>query len=53
MRMSLLLQREPCGQILERTLARFWSEGRAQAVKVRWLPGSALGRQAGGAGHYH
>ena len=37
MRISLLLQREPFGQILEETLARFWQCQYGQDYQVRWL----------------
>lgn len=36
MRISLLLQREPFGAILERTLAQFWTEELEQEVTVHW-----------------
>ncbi|MCB9130523.1 MAG: phosphotransferase [Anaerolineales bacterium] len=36
MRISLLLQREPFGQIVEQTLARFWSERHGQPYYVEW-----------------
>lgn len=36
MRISLLLQREPFGQILEQTLAPFWSERYGQPYYVQW-----------------
>ena len=36
MRISLLLQREPFGQIVEQTLARFWSERHGQPYHVQW-----------------
>ena len=38
MRISLLLQREPFGEILERTLANFLQSTTGQAHKVRWYP---------------
>lgn len=39
MRISLLLQREPFGQILEKTLARFWQAQYGQPYRVRWYAG--------------
>lgn len=37
MRMSLLMRREPLGNILERTLENFWSQRTEQNCKVEWL----------------
>ncbi len=37
MRISLLLAREPFAQILEKTLARFWSNKFGGAVQVSWI----------------
>ena len=39
MRISLLLQREPFGSILERTLSGFWGELYGRAFSVRWRAG--------------
>ena len=39
MRISLLLQREPFGQILEKTLARFWEERYGQYFRITWHNG--------------
>lgn len=36
MRISLLLQREPFGELLERTLAPYWSAEAGRLVDVRW-----------------
>ena len=36
MRLSLLLQREPFGSILEKTLSAYWSEIHGAAYTVRW-----------------
>ncbi len=36
MRLSLLLEREPFGDILERTLSRFWSEKYGDDFTVKW-----------------
>lgn len=36
MRLSLLLEREPFGRILEETLGTFWSERLGHPVTVRW-----------------
>ena len=38
MRISLLLEREPFGQILAATLARYWTERLGTTVDVRWAP---------------
>lgn len=38
MRISLLLEREPFAQILERTLADFWSDRYGLDFQVRWNP---------------
>lgn len=50
MRLSLLLEREPFGAILERTLARHWKDRTGVAHAVRWFsrnPGSAAIRAEG------
>ena len=39
MRISLLLQREPFGRILEETLSRFWSEQLGIRTAVQWHSG--------------
>src|SRR4029453_14803805 len=44
--MSLLLEREPLGGILERTLGDFLGSRRKEHVSVRWYPGP-FGRAAG------
>lgn len=41
MRISLLLQREPFGPVLEQTLARFWSQQHGQPYVVQWRMGRA------------
>ncbi len=38
MRMSLLLEREPFGQILEDTLAGYWRKRHGKDFAVRWFP---------------
>jgi hypothetical protein len=47
LRISLLLQREPFGSILETTLSRFWSNRSGGECAVRWIPGSETGVQPG------
>lgn len=42
MRIDLLLQREPFGQILEQTLARFWAGQHGRKYAVRWQQGASL-----------
>lgn len=44
MRISVLLQREPFGEILERTLARFWSVQYGEIFEVCWEPRSLRNR---------
>lgn len=47
MRLSLLLDREPYGSILEQTLSRHWSEESGDAVSVHWAhpaPGDQIWR---------
>ncbi len=39
MRISLLLEREPFGKVLETTLERFWEERTGQAHSVKWQMG--------------
>ena len=39
MRISLLLEREPFGPIVEQTLARFWREQYGRDYRVRWHEG--------------
>jgi hypothetical protein len=39
MRISLLLEREPFGAVLEATLSRFWEERTGQAHRVAWQMG--------------
>ena len=41
MRISLLLEREPFGSILEKTLTTFWSQQLRRETSVQWHPGSA------------
>lgn len=40
MRISLLLRREPFGEILEKTLSAFWSNQQKRVVEVKWYSGS-------------
>jgi len=39
MRISLLLKREPFGEILEKTLATYWTVQMGQEVQVKWQTG--------------
>jgi len=47
MRISLLLEREPFPQILEKTLSQFWSYHFEQDIRVRWQDGRPRRQQPG------
>ena len=46
MRISLLLEREPFGSILESTLEKFWTEFYGDSFEVTWTMGSARERKS-------
>ena len=48
MRMSILLQREPFGEIVAATLSRFWSEQHGRDYRVRWHESNPGRRTADG-----